>query len=42
MQKHPSMGQETLFPLEPIEELDRGMPLKLSRLRQKLGRSAET
>jgi hypothetical protein len=38
MQKHPATDQETLFPLEPIEELDRNMPRKLSRLRQKLGR----
>jgi len=41
MQKHSTTGQETLFGLEPIEELDRNMPLKLSRLRQKLGRKAQ-
>ncbi len=41
MQKHSNTGHETLFPLEPIEELDRSMPPKLSRLRQKLGRKAK-
>ena len=41
MQKHFTTGQEALFPLEPIEELDRNMPPKLSRLRQKLGRKAQ-
>ena len=41
MQKHSTTGEETLFPLEPIEELDRNMPPKLSRLRQKLGRKAK-
>ena len=41
MQKHSSTGHETLFALEPIEELERNMPRKLSRLRQKLGRKAK-
>ena len=41
MQKHSITGHETLFPLEPIEELDRNMPPRLSRLRQKLGRKAK-
>ena len=41
MQKHSITEQETLFPLEPIEELDGNMPPKLSRLRQKLGRKAK-
>jgi RNA-directed DNA polymerase len=41
MQQHSITGQETLFPLEPIEELERNMPRKLSRLRQKLGCKAK-
>ncbi len=41
MQKHSTTEHETLFPLEPIEELDRNRPPKLSRLRQKLGCKAD-
>ncbi len=41
MQKHSTTERETLFPLEPIEELERNMPRKLSRLRQKLGSKAK-
>jgi RNA-directed DNA polymerase len=41
MQKHSTTEEETLFPLEPIEEPERSMSRKLSRLRQKLGRKAK-
>jgi len=41
MQKHSTTEQEALFALEPIEELERNMPPKLSRLRQKLGSKAK-
>ena len=41
MQKHTTTERESLFPLEPIEELERNMPRKLSRLRQKLGSKAK-
>ena len=41
MQKYPSTGHEMLYPPEPIEELERNMPAKLSRLRQKLGRTVD-